>query len=118
MADASTSGSSSNGAASAAVEPVTISQAEAPTKIRFPPRRMSAAEMRKRSKNILDYLAYCQLETVDRNSRTAALGLQNHQASGPSMPSGRNGQDNPTPQSMLMMDDLSRQLMSFQERFL
>lgn len=123
-ASASSSQSSSTLAPSAVMS--TVSQVEPSTKVRFPPRRMSMVEMRKRAKSVLDYLGRVQVEMVDQNSRNNALVLLqsclNNTGSSPAAPGspvslGRI-QDTPIPQSAAMIDDLSRQLIGFQERYM
>ena len=83
-------------------------------------------EMRKRAKSVLDYLGRVQVEMVDQNSRNNALVLLqsclNNTGSSPAAPGspvslGRI-QDTPIPQSAAMIDDLSRQLIGFQERYM
>lgn len=107
---------------------ITISSSLEPSaKIRFPSRRMSIAEMRKRAKSMLDYLARVQVDTVDRSNRNRALAavqetileseLKERNLTPP--PSMRFNKDSPlTPQATSLIDDLSRQLNSFQEKFL
>lgn len=102
---------------------------EPSAKIRFPSRRMSIAEMRKRAKSMLDYLARVQVDTVDRNNRNRALAAVQETilSSGQTLeersitppPSMMFSKDTPiTPQAANLIDDLSRQLNSFQEKFL
>lgn len=125
---------------------------EAPTKIKFPSRRMSMAEMRKRAKTVLDYIGRMQVEMVDRNNRNRVLGvmqerlLQSSSSSTPASTPGANGYASlpPTPnptvaalktgsisvtsspqlastgttlEAASMLDDLSRQLINFHDKF-
>jgi hypothetical protein len=109
---------------------ITVSSSLEPSaKIRFPSRRMSIPEMRKRAKSMLDYLSRVQVDTIDRSNRNRALasiqeGILHQDSPAEEMPvtppaSMLFKTDNVmTPQSAAMMDELSRQLNSFQEKFL
>lgn len=124
------SSTAQNGGSAPSTAAITVSSSLEPSaKIRFPSRRMSIAEMRKRAKNMLDYLARVQVDTVDRNNRNRALAavqesiLTNGHALEEEIitppPSMLFNKDTPlTPQATTLIDDLSRQLNSFQERFL
>ncbi|CEH16589.1 transcription factor binding protein [Ceraceosorus bombacis] len=46
------------------------------TKIRFPPKRMTLGEMRKRVRNIGEYVTRSQVEAVERSRRTKLLGIK------------------------------------------
>lgn len=48
---------------------------EPPTKVRFPGKRMTMGEMRKRVRNISEYVTRTQLEAVERGRRLNALGI-------------------------------------------
>lgn len=122
---------------------------EAPSKIKFPNRRMSIAEMRKRAKTVLDYIGRMQVEMVDRNNRNQVLGrmqerlLQPSNSSTPASTPGANGHASLPPtlnsavtvsnaasasattavhagtpvEAASMLDDLSRKLINFQDKF-
>lgn len=53
-----------------------IDFSEAPTKIRFPGKRMTIGEMRKRVRNISDYVTRTQIEAVERGKRMRSLGIR------------------------------------------
>lgn len=52
-----------------------IAAVETSTKIRFPPKRMTLGEMRKRVRNIGEYVTRTQVEAVERGRRRARLGI-------------------------------------------
>lgn len=122
--------STQNGDSAPSTPAITVSSSLEPSaKIRFPSRRMSIAEMRKRAKSMLDYLARVQVDTIDRNNRNRALAAVQETilTNGHSLeeevitppPSMLFKKDSPlTPQATNLIDDLSRQLNSFQEKFL
>lgn len=56
----------------------TISVVENNTKIRFPPKRMTLGEMRKRVRNIGEYVTRTQVEAVERGRRRSRLGIDMH----------------------------------------
>lgn len=110
---------------------LTTSSLEPSAKIRFPSRRMSVAEMRKRAKMMLDYLSRVQVDMVDRSNRSKALATVQEgilQEKGHTIddmpiltppPSMLFSVESPlTPQSTVLMDELSKQLVGFQEKFL
>lgn len=84
------------------------------TKIRFPGRRMTMPEMRKRTKAMLDYLARVQVEMAERESRNAARVASNS-GSGQTTP-GSASEPLTEKKSLSMMDGLSRDIIRFQER--
>ncbi|GAA5910932.1 hypothetical protein JCM5296_000551 [Sporobolomyces johnsonii] len=47
---------------------------EPPTKVRFPAKRVTMPEMKKRARNVLEYLSRVQLEMSERERRHEALG--------------------------------------------
>lgn len=49
---------------------------EPPTKVRFPTKRITIGEMRKRVRSILEYAGRIQLEEANRNQRAKMLGLE------------------------------------------
>ncbi|WFD34755.1 Histone deacetylase complex subunit [Malassezia cuniculi] len=74
------------------------------TKIRYPARRMTLGEMRKRVRVIGEYVTRVQIEAVEREKRVRFLGLNM-----------RNEGD--VPLSMQLVDQLTRDLNQFQRRF-
>lgn len=124
---------------------------EPPTKVKFPGKRMTVGEMRKRVRSVLEYVGRIQVEEVKRGERAKMLGLEDNSteqsgpssardgssvdidpksgaddtsqpdpkaqvASGPS-PSTDNSIPTPLSKSMQLMDDLTRELIKFQEKF-
>lgn len=80
------------------------------TRIRFPGRRMTMPEMRKRTKAMLDYLARTQVEMAERDAKRSRG----------STPSGSHTQLDASEserKSVGMMDGLTREIIRFQERF-
>ncbi|PWZ02622.1 hypothetical protein BCV70DRAFT_3362 [Testicularia cyperi] len=52
-----------------------VSSIESSTKVRFPGRRMTMGEMRKRVRNIGEYVTRSQIEAVEREKRMRLLGI-------------------------------------------
>jgi hypothetical protein len=110
--------SGSNAASPSASSSSHSSQSEAhrllepPTRIRYPARRMSMPDMKKRTKTMLDYLARIQVEMAARSDSQPAVLLAHMGRPAPAPP--QPGQL----ASVSMMDDLSRELIRFQERYL
>lgn len=52
-----------------------VSSIESSTKVRFPSRRMTMGEMRKRVRNIGEYVTRSQIEAVEREKRMKLLGI-------------------------------------------
>jgi len=77
-------------------------------KIRFPQKRMTMGEMRKRVRVTGEYMTRIQLEAVDREKRVAFLR---------SVVSGDKPPTDELPLSMQLADQLSRDLAAFQRRF-
>lgn len=77
-------------------------------KIRFPQKRMTMGEMRKRVRVTGEYMTRIQLEAVDREKRVAFLR---------SVVSGDKPSTDELPLSMQLADQLSRDLAAFQRRF-
>ncbi|KAI5477551.1 hypothetical protein MNV49_006139 [Pseudohyphozyma bogoriensis] len=77
---------------------------EAPTRVRFPNKRMTMPEMKKRARNVMDYLARIQIEMSDRERRqeylsaAVAANNANKNATSSSSSSGVNS-GTPTPGS-------------------
>lgn len=61
---------------------------ETPAKVKYPTRRMTLGEMRKRVRNVLDFVSRLQIESVERERRLKFLGISNDndhgKSSGPS----------------------------------
>lgn len=70
---ASTVGSHSTLAAHDSTEPILETHLEPPTKIRFPSKRMTMPEMRKRSKHVLEFVGRIQLELQEREKRNEVM---------------------------------------------
>lgn len=49
---------------------------EPPTRVRFPTKRMTVSEMRKRVRNVLEFVGRLQVEEVNRIARATILGIQ------------------------------------------
>lgn len=142
---------------------------EQPTKVRFPGKRMTMGEMRKRVRGISDYITRTQLEALERGKRMKMLGIeaggsrsgsgsassskrdspagaaagkdmvaggevdgsaaevaQNGEAAAGTTPtpqSGNNGSNSNgntssvDPPSMRLLDDLTRELIAFQQKY-
>lgn len=69
----STVGSHSTLAPHDSAEPILETHFEPPTKIRFPNKRMTMPEMRKRSKHVLEFVGRIQLELQEREKRNEAM---------------------------------------------
>ncbi|KAI9618551.1 hypothetical protein H4Q26_012372 [Puccinia striiformis f. sp. tritici PST-130] len=111
---------------------------ETPAKVKFPSKRTTIADLRKRSKHLVDYLQKVQIESSDREKRNELIAKslrsqnQNQQHS-------LNNDNHPTqlvdssslhnsdsfssvhsvvsPKTLEIIDDLSRQLYHWQEKF-
>ncbi|WFD08309.1 Histone deacetylase complex subunit [Malassezia vespertilionis] len=84
------------------------------TKIRYPQKRMTLSEMRKRIRTIGDYVARVQIEAVEREKRVQFLarimgGESDERAVAPA--------PNAVPLSMQLAEQLTRDLTAFQRRF-
>ncbi|SCZ90053.1 BZ3500_MvSof-1268-A1-R1_Chr9g10691 [Microbotryum saponariae] len=95
--------------------------AEAPTKIRFPNKRMTMPEMRKRARNVLEYLTRVQIEMSDREKRTervekAALSGGSG-ASGSTAAVQQNAASSDHLDSMSLMDELTKDIIMFQKTY-
>ncbi|SCV69978.1 BQ2448_1372 [Microbotryum intermedium] len=95
--------------------------AEAPTKIRFPNKRITMPEMRKRARNVLEYLTRVQIEMSDREKRIEHV--EKSTLSSGSRPSGSAvaGQEHPASSehldSMSLMDELTKDIIMFQKTY-
>jgi len=84
---------------------------EPPTKIKFPPKRSSLSDLKKRSKHIMDYLGKIQLEMANREKRVRSLDDKQE----------KEDESLPLPQwsgSLDAIDKLTRDLMKFQDKYL
>jgi hypothetical protein len=108
---------------------------EPPTKVRFPNKRMTMPEMKKRARNVLEYLARIQIEMSERERRSELLAAGAAAASGSSGSSARVGGATPraaggagagmdaggeattNSESMMMMDSLTKDVILFQRRY-
>ncbi|CAO1622655.1 unnamed protein product [Sympodiomycopsis kandeliae] len=53
-----------------------VELSEVPTKVRWPSRRITMTEMRKRIRNVSDFIGRSQVESAERSSRTETLGIE------------------------------------------
>jgi hypothetical protein len=105
---------------------------EIPAKVKFPSKRTTIADLRKRSKHLVDYLQKVQIESSDREKRNEliAKSLRSKQppdsstdntletpAVVPSIHSFTSVQSVVSPKTLEIIDDLSRQLYHWQEKF-
>lgn len=99
---------------------------EPPTRVRYPVRRLNTAEMRKRVSNLLEYVGRVQEEERKRAERAKQIGIPS--TSGPrrlSLDSNdpmanrvyKNGDRPPPPTSQELLDELTIDLIAFQEAF-
>lgn len=89
----------------AAVEPFALRvPLDSSTKIRYPARRTTLSEMRKRVRVIGEYVTRVQIEAVEREKRVNYLGHGSRS-------------DGDVPLSMQLVDQLTRDLNQFQRRF-
>lgn len=117
------SSSSGSGSGSAGSE----THIEPPTRVRFPSKRMTLPEMKKRARNVLDYLTRIQIDMSDRERRAEALALMGGGVGGGSSGSSSgdatplNGDSGTaagtTSESMNMMDSLTKDIILFQQRY-
>lgn len=95
---------------------------EPPTRVKFPNKRMTMPEMKKRSRNVLDYLTRIQLELAERDQLSggmtgrsrmeALLGVVATNGLG-----GEGGEGVEEEDSLRMMDALTKDVILFQQRF-
>lgn len=78
-------------------------------KIRFPQKRMTLGEMRKRVRLTGEYVTRIQVEAVEREKRVAFLASVTGER--------LEGKSHDLPMSMQLVDQLSRDLAAFQRRF-
>lgn len=87
-------------------------------RIRFPQKRMTMGEMRKRVRTTGEYVTRIQLEAVEREKRVgflASVGLSSSTST--STPEQKDDHISELPLSMQLVDQLTRDLTSFQRRF-
>ncbi|CAK9784250.1 hypothetical protein CC85DRAFT_310108 [Cutaneotrichosporon oleaginosum] len=120
------------------VEGEAVNHREPPTRVRYPVKRITTAEMRKRVRNLLEYVGRVQDEEARRAERAAKIGIPPTSAPRPRLPplgeDGREGsQPNgeaaerpsvqplppgpPPPTASQLLDEFTRDLISFQEAF-
>ena len=83
---------------------------EMPTRVKFPGKRMTIGEMKRRVRSVLEYVGRVQIEAADRRER-----VLDHRSSSSS--SNGNGNGDKASESIQMLDDLTRELIRFNERF-
>ncbi|WWD18550.1 hypothetical protein CI109_103003 [Kwoniella shandongensis] len=93
-------------------EPTT--QLDPPARVRFPVKRITTAEMKKRVRNVLEYVGRVQLEEGKRHERAKLLGIDVNR-----LPKIDNDGDvsMESPAASQLMDELTRDLIAFQESF-
>ena len=111
-----------------------VTQLEPPARVRYPTKRLTTAEIRKRVRNMLEYVSRVQQEEAKRKQRAETIGIDIK-----AVPvSRRKGKENEQPQddsmgehdapqlsmrygegvsSEQLMDELMRDLIGFQESF-
>ena len=96
---------------------------EQPSKVKYPGKRMTVGEMKKRVRSVLEYVGRIQVEEVARGERARMLGLDGlalepqHADLGTTLNGLSATGHVPVSKSMQMMDDLTRDLIKFQEIF-
>ncbi|EGG06194.1 uncharacterized protein MELLADRAFT_106872 [Melampsora larici-populina 98AG31] len=104
---------------------------EAPTKVKFPGKRVTIADLKKRSKHIVDYLQKVQIETCEREKRSeliqkALIGNGNSSSSNSNRRSPEDEEDGKfdgisrpvvSSKTLELMDDLSREVYHWQEKY-
>lgn len=70
---------------------------EMPTRVKFPTKRMPIGEMKRRARSVLEYVGRVQIEAADR-------------------PTPETKSESPA-ESMQMLDNITRELIRFNERF-
>ena len=88
------------------------------TRIRYPPKRMTLGEMRKRVRSIGEYVTRVQIEAVEREKRVHYLrDTAGHTAAHDTHALPTPEPDGGMPLSMQLVDQLSRDLAHFQRRY-
>ncbi len=114
------------------------SHTEPPHKVRFPPKRITVAEMKKRVRSVLEYVGRIQVEENKRTERASLLGIVEPTISAPTEadaeaapPAAAGDEDvvmeaptqpasehaHPAVNTAQLMDELTRDLIKFQEHF-
>lgn len=111
----------------AAGQPIKVeSHTEPPHKVRFPPKRITVGEMKKRVRSVLEYVGRIQLEEAKRTERAALLGIVKPELTPKDKPEDEDVdmEDEPpsrptltTANTAQLMDELTRDLIKFQEHF-
>lgn len=71
---------------------------EWPTKVKFPSKRMTIGEMKRRVRSVLEYVGRVQIEAAER-------------------PAPELTKDGKAPESIQMLDNITRELIRFNEKF-
>ncbi|MBW0533078.1 hypothetical protein O181_072793 [Austropuccinia psidii MF-1] len=95
---------------------------EAPTKVKFPGKRTTIADLRKRSKHLVDYLQKVQIETSEREKRneliSKSLNINENSYETKNVDTIIDQIKSPISLKTLeIMDDLTRELYHWQEKF-
>jgi hypothetical protein len=102
---------------------------EQPTKVRFPNKRMTMPEMKKRARNVLEYLGRVEVEMSERAERRALLKKagevqerERRREAGEDVgdevvESSREGEKKEQSETVKAMDALTRELHEFQRKF-
>ena len=102
-----------------------VTKREPATRVRFPGKRMTMPEMRKRAKNVLDYMGRIQVELSDREKRVeqVARGARAREEGGGIEGDGEEaaalllGAANTKAESLKMMDGLTKEIQQFQQKY-
>lgn len=97
---------------------------EPATRVRFPGKRMTMPEMRKRAKNVLEYMGRVQVELREREERGDRVrrarrhreGLDHDAADEDSEREGAAAAESKA-ESLRMMDGLTREILAFQQKY-
>ncbi|KAH9821520.1 hypothetical protein DFH28DRAFT_1092565 [Melampsora americana] len=100
---------------------------EAPTKVKFPGKRVTIADLKKRSKHIVDYLQKVQIETCEREKRSEliqkSLSMNDHHDRNHTNQDeevnlvGEVSRPVVSSKTLELMDDLSREVYHWQEKY-
>ncbi|ORX37343.1 hypothetical protein BD324DRAFT_625760 [Kockovaella imperatae] len=108
-----------------------LTQLEPPARVRYPPRRITAAEIKKRVRNVFEYVSRIQVEEGKRKDRAKRIGIPDSSTLAPAQRVDKDGdavmngeagaQESLTYSTGLasteLMDGLMRDLITFQETF-
>ncbi|KNZ58357.1 hypothetical protein VP01_1946g11 [Puccinia sorghi] len=98
----------------------TIKCFETPSRVKFPSKRTTLADLRKRSKHLVDYLQKVQIESSDREKRNQLIAnsISSSSKHHHNLPFSNNLHRPVVSNKTLdLIDDLSRQLYHWQEKF-